>query len=61
MSEYKRAVIEYKNANEKHKKKKVTEWFQYSRKQGIIFAEFEKLVAPEITKGGNFSYNYKGD
>jgi len=36
-------------------------WFQYSRKQGISFAEFEKLVAPEISKGGNFSYDYKGE
>lgn len=37
------------------------QWFQYSRKQGINFAEYEKLVAPEISKGGNFSYDYKGE
>ena len=37
------------------------EWFQYSRKQGISHAEYEKLVAPEISKGGNFSYDYKGE
>ena len=37
------------------------EWFQYSRKQGITSAEYEKLVAPEISKGGNFSYDYKGE
>lgn len=37
------------------------EWFQYSRKQGISSAECEKLVAPEISKGGNFSYDIKGE
>ena len=36
------------------------EWFQYSRKQGILFAEFEKLVAPEISLGGNFAYDKDG-
>ena len=36
------------------------EWFQYSRKQGILFAEFEKLVAPDISMGGNFAYDEKG-
>lgn len=36
------------------------EWFQYSRKQGILFAEFEKLVAPEISFGGNFAYDQFG-
>lgn len=35
-------------------------WFQYSRKQGILFAEFEKLVAPDISMGGNFAYDAKG-
>jgi len=37
------------------------EWFQYGRKQGITYAECEKLVSPEISKGGNFSYDYKGE
>ena len=37
------------------------EWFQYGRKQGINSAEKEKLVAPEISKGGNFSYDLKGE
>lgn len=37
------------------------EWFQFGRKQGINFAEFEKLVAPEISKGGNFAYDKKGE
>jgi hypothetical protein len=37
------------------------EWFQYGRKQGIISAEKEKLVAPEISKGSNFSYDKKGE
>lgn len=36
------------------------EWFQYSRKQGILSAEFEKLVAPDISMGGNFAYDEKG-
>ncbi|MBX2914689.1 MAG: hypothetical protein KF856_05365 [Cyclobacteriaceae bacterium] len=37
------------------------EWFQFGRKQGINFAEKEKLVAPEISLGGNFSYDEKGE
>ena len=36
------------------------EWFQYGRKQGILFAEFEKLIAPDISMGGNFAYDEKG-
>ena len=36
------------------------EWFQYGRKQGIIFAETEKLVAPDISMGGNFAYDLEG-
>ncbi|MGS4346422.1 Eco57I restriction-modification methylase domain-containing protein [Myroides odoratus] len=36
------------------------EWFQFGRKQGINFAEKEKLIAPEISLGGNFSYDQKG-
>jgi len=37
------------------------EWFQFGRKQGINSAEKEKLVAPEISLGGNFSYDQKGE
>ena len=37
------------------------EWFQYGRKQGILFAEKEKLLAPEISLGGNFTYDQNGD
>ena len=37
------------------------EWFQYGRKQGILYAEKEKLVAPEISLGGNFAYDDKGE
>ena len=37
------------------------EWYQFGRKQGISFAETEKLVAPEISLGGNFSYDKKGE
>lgn len=36
------------------------EWFQFGRKQGILSAEFEKLVAPDISMGGNFTYDSKG-
>ncbi|KAA6306513.1 hypothetical protein EZS27_041829, partial [termite gut metagenome] len=35
-------------------------WFQFSRNQGILLAEHEKLVAPEISLGGNFSYDVEG-
>ncbi|MEH7889454.1 TaqI-like C-terminal specificity domain-containing protein [Elizabethkingia meningoseptica] len=35
-------------------------WFQYGRKQGIAYAQREKLVAPEISLGGNFSYDKNG-
>lgn len=37
------------------------EWFQFGRKQGILFAEKEKLVAPDISMGGNFAYDSKGE
>jgi hypothetical protein len=36
------------------------EWFQYGRKQGILLAEKEKLIAPDISMGGNFSYDEEG-
>lgn len=35
-------------------------WFQYSRKQGLLFGGIPKLVAPEISLGGNFSYDING-
>lgn len=35
-------------------------WFQYGRKQGILSAETEKLMAPDISLGGNFAYDLKG-
>ena len=35
-------------------------WFQYSRKQGILNAEKEKIVGPDISFGGNFAYDRKG-
>ena len=35
-------------------------WFQYGRKQGILMAEKEKLVAPDISLGGNFAYDKEG-
>lgn len=36
------------------------EWFQYGRKQGIMYAEKTKLVAPDISLGGNFAYDENG-
>ena len=35
-------------------------WFQYSRKQGLLFGGVPKLIAPEISLGGNFSYDING-
>lgn len=35
-------------------------WFQYGRKQGILSAEKEKLVAPDISMGGNFAHDVEG-
>ncbi|MFR9542342.1 MAG: TaqI-like C-terminal specificity domain-containing protein [Rikenellaceae bacterium] len=37
------------------------EWFQFGRKQGILSAENEKLVAPDISMGGNFAYDAEGE
>ena len=36
------------------------EWFQYGRKQGILFAPKRKLVAPDISLGSNFAYDSEG-
>ena len=36
------------------------EWFQYGRKQGILYTETEKLVAPDISLGGNYAYDVDG-
>ena len=36
------------------------EWFQFGRKQGILLAEKEKLVAPDISMGGNYAYDREG-
>lgn len=37
------------------------EWFQFSRKQGLIGVEQAKLVAPEISLGGNYAYDERGE
>jgi len=37
------------------------EWFQYGRKQGILYAENEKLIQPDISMGGNFTYDLYGE
>jgi hypothetical protein len=47
-------------AREKHRYDIDGGWFQYSRKQGMLSAEKEKLVAPEISLGGNFAYDVDG-
>lgn len=36
-------------------------WFQFSRKQGMNDVETEKIVAPEISLGCNFSYDPLGE
>ncbi|MEA1893362.1 MAG: Eco57I restriction-modification methylase domain-containing protein [Campylobacterota bacterium] len=37
------------------------EWYQYGRKQGIVSANKEKLMQPDISLGGNFSYDTNGE
>lgn len=37
------------------------EWYQYSRKQGISYANQIKLVAPDISIGGNFALDVRGE
>jgi hypothetical protein len=37
------------------------EWFQFSRKQGMLGAKLEKLVAPDISMGGNFALDSDGE
>jgi len=37
------------------------EWFQFGRKQGILGANKEKLIQPDISLGGNFSYDINGE
>lgn len=36
------------------------EWFQLSRKQGLAYATSPKLIAPDISMGGNFSFDEQG-
>lgn len=36
------------------------EWFQLSRKQGLAYATLPKLIAPDISMGGNFSFDEQG-
>lgn len=38
----------------------IDDWFQFGRKQGMKYANFEKLMAPDISLGCNFSYDKKG-
>lgn len=37
------------------------EWYQYGRKQGMTGVEEPKIVARDISKGGDFSYDKDGD
>ncbi|MBS5980191.1 MAG: hypothetical protein KIB51_10760 [Dysgonomonas mossii] len=36
-------------------------WYKYIYPKNLVLFDNEKLVAPEISKGGNFSYDYKGE
>lgn len=36
------------------------EWFQLSRKLGLAYATSPKLIAPDISMGGNFSFDEQG-
>jgi len=36
-------------------------WFQFGRKQGIHYERIPKLLAPEISLGGNFTYDSNGE
>ena len=36
------------------------EWYQFGRKQGIHNGDVKKLLAPDISMGGNFSIDYTG-
>jgi hypothetical protein len=35
-------------------------WFQYGRKQGLNAANIEKLIGPDISRGGNYAYDKNG-
>lgn len=35
-------------------------WYRYGRNQGIGYEEVEKLIAPDISIGGNFTYDKEG-
>jgi len=37
------------------------EWYQFGRKQGIDNGGLKKLLAPDISLGGNFSIDYTGE
>lgn len=37
------------------------DWYQFGRKQGIDNGGIEKLLAPDISLGGNFSVDYTGE
>ena len=39
----------------------IGQWYQLSRKQGLSGAEHKKLVAQEISFGGNYAYDEKGE
>lgn len=36
-------------------------WFQYSRKQGINYGGKEKLITPQLSLGGQLTYDKKGE
>jgi hypothetical protein len=43
-----------------HGRFNVAEWYQFGRKQGISEGGKAKLLAPDISLGGNFSIDWKG-
>ena len=46
---------------EKGRLEKDNYWYKYIYPKNLVLFDNEKLVAPEISKGGNFSYDYKGE
>jgi hypothetical protein len=46
---------------EKGRLKNDTYWFRYIYPKNLVLFKNEKLVAPEISQGGNFAYDEKGE
>ena len=48
------------NGREKGRLKNNDSWFRYLYPKNLVQFENEKLIAPDISLGGNFAYDYKG-